>query len=209
MGWLESKLEKWARKITEYAGPGISEKVLAGGEILTNGTPEQRAEWSQQAIQRLAELVSDPKVREKIMLERSCVFVEEFGSEPLLKLRQIYKDTGSVDAVIDEMCADRCKYAKPYREGNIVYETKNPRYPDEFEKASTPEEKRKAYCHCPLAGKGQVPVPQPYCYCGGGWYAGIWEFIIQKPVRVELVKSVMKDDERCTFAVHLPEEVIR
>ncbi|MBN2381205.1 hypothetical protein JXM67_15505 [candidate division WOR-3 bacterium] len=203
MGWLEDKIQKWTRLIEEHTGQGISEKVLAGEGILAQATPEQRAEWSLQAMERFRELVPDLKVRERIMVERSCVFTEEFGEEPLLKLRQIYADTGSIEAVIDEMCADTYKYARPYVENNVIYETKNPRFPEEFEKAATPEEKRKAYCHCPLAGKGEVPMDPTYCFCGGGWYKGIWEFILEREVQIKLLKSVMKGDERCTFAVIL------
>lgn len=203
MGWLEDKMNKWGQRIEEYAGQGISEKVLAGCEKLGDCAAGELARWTRSAMQTLAELVPDEKIRQKIMLDRSCVFTEEFGEEPLLKLRQIYHDTGSVEAVIEEMCRDRYKYARPYVEESVIYETKNPRYPREFAEAKTAEEKRMAYCHCPLAGKGEVPIDEIYCYCGGGWYKGIWEFILERSVEIELVKSVMKGDECCTFAVRL------
>jgi hypothetical protein len=202
MGWLEDKLAKWERNIEEHAGPGISEKVLEGAETLAGGTPEQRAEWSRTAMERLLELVPDAETGERIMTDRACVFVEEFGEEPLLKLRSIFKEEG-LDAALETMCRDTYKYAKPYRDGNVVYETKNPSDPDAFATAKTPYEKQVAYCHCPLAKAAGTPVPQPYCCCGGGWYKGIWEFITEKPVRVELLESVMSGDDRCTFAVHL------
>ena len=41
-------------------------------------------------------------------------------------------------------------------------------------------------------------------YCGGGWYGDIWEFIVERPVRVDVLRSVMRGDDDCTFAVHLP-----
>jgi len=206
MGWLEDKMIKWDRLIEKNSGSGIAEKVLAGGEILAAATPEQRAEWFRKAMERFTELIPDLKVRERIMLERSCVFTDEFGEEPLLKLRQIYTDTGSIQAVIEEMYRDNYKYARPYVEDNVIYETKNPRYPEEFEKAATLDEKRMAYCHCPLAGKGQVPLDSTYCFCGGGWYKGIWEFILEREVQIKLLKSVMKGDECCTFAVVIAQE---
>ncbi len=203
MGWIEDKIAKWVRLIDEHAGKDTGEKVVEGWERLSEATPEQRAEWTARATKKLEELVPDLAARRRIMLERSCVFVEEFGEEPLLKLRRIYKDTGSLDAVIDQMCKDSYKYARPYLEDDVIYETKDPRFPEEFARAKTPEEKRKAYCHCPLAGKGGNPMDVCYCYCGGGWYKGIWEFILERPVEIKLLKSVMKGDECCTFAVHL------
>lgn len=207
MGWLEDKMAKWARLIDEHGGPGASEKVLEGHEGLGEADPEERAEWSRRAMERLAEAVPDVGTREKIMDGRACVFVEEFGEEPLLKLRKIYQETGGVEAVFEAMARDREKHGRPYREGNVIYEVKAPADAEAFANAQTPEEKRVAYCHCPLTRAAKTPVPQPYCYCGGGWYGGIWEFIVERPVRVELLKSVMNGDEHCAFAVHLPPEI--
>lgn len=206
MGWLEDKTAKWARLIDEQAGPGVSERLLEGHEGLAEASPEGRAAWSRQAMERLAEAVADVAAREKIMERRACVFVEEFGEEPLLELRKIYQETGDVDAVFEAMARDREKHSRPYREGDVVVEVKAPREAEAFAAAQTPEERRVAYCHCPLAraGAASSPAPEPYCCCGGGWYKGIWEFIVERPVRVEVLRSVMRGDDDCAFAVHLP-----
>jgi hypothetical protein len=206
MGWLEDKMAKWGRLIGEHAAPGAAERVLEGHENLAEATPEERAAWSQRAMGRLAEAVPDLDAREKIMEGRACVFVEEFGDEPLLGLREIYKKAGGVDAVFEAMARDREKHSRPYRDGDVVVEVKAPREPEAFAAARTAEERRVAYCHCPLVRAGAVatPQPEPYCCCGGGWYKLIWEFIVEKPVRVEVVRSVMRGDDDCAFAVHLP-----
>jgi hypothetical protein len=205
MGWLEDKMAKWARLIDEHGGPGISEKVLAGHEGLADATPEKRAAWSLGAMERLAEAVPDLGAREKIMDRRACVFVEEFGEEPLLELRQIYHETGELEAVFEAMARDREKHSRPYLDGDVIVEVKAPRDEEAFTAAQTPEEKRVAYCHCPLAraGAATAPLPEPYCYCGGGWYRRIWEFILERPIRVEVLKSVMRGDEHCAFAVYV------
>jgi hypothetical protein len=206
MGWLEDKMAKWARLIDEYAAPGASEKVLAGHEGLTEATPEGRAAWSLGAMERQTEAVPDARARENIMDRRACVFVEEFGEEPLLELRKIYRETGGVEAVFEAMARDREKHSRPYLDGDVIVEIKAPRDEEAFAAAQTPEEKRVAYCHCPLAwaGAAAAPLPDPYCCCGGGWYRGIWEFILERPVRVEVLKSVMRGDEHCAFAVRVP-----
>ena len=210
MGWLQDKMAKWARLVDEQGGPGISDKILKGHESLAEASPEERAAWSRVAMERLAEAVSDVGVREKIMEGRACVFVEEFGEEPLLKLRKIYQETGGVEAVFEAMARDREKHSRPYRDGDVIVEVKAPRDEEAFAAAQTPEEKRVAYCHCPLAraGAATAPLPDPYCCCGGGWYGGIWEFILERPVRVEVIRSVMRGDEHCAFAVHAPPGVI-
>jgi predicted hydrocarbon binding protein len=35
-------------------------------------------------------------------------------------------------------------------------------------------------------------ISPTYCYCGAGFYKGIWEEILQKPVEVKLLESVLK-----------------
>lgn len=205
MGWLEDKMAKWARLIEERGGAGKSEQVLEGHEGLAEATPEGRAAWSREAMARLAEAVPDLAAREKIMADRACVFVEEFGEAPLLELREVFKE-GGVEAVCEAMARDREKHSKPYRDGDVVMEIKAPREPEAFAAAQTEEERRVAYCHCPLAraGAATAPLPDPYCCCGGGWYEGIWAFILERPVRVEVLRSVMRGDDDCAFAVHLP-----
>ena len=73
-------------------------------------------------------------------------------------------------------------------------------------------EKRKLYCHCPRVRDmvDEDPrLPKTYCYCGAGFYQGIWETILDQPVKVEVLKSVMVGDEVCQIAIHLPESVIK
>lgn len=75
-----------------------------------------------------------------------------------------------------------------------------------------PQEKRQYYCHCPRvrdALKTGVTISATYCYCGAGFYKGIWEEILQEPVEVEVLKSVLKGDQVCTIAVHLPRHLIQ
>jgi predicted hydrocarbon binding protein len=47
-------------------------------------------------------------------------------------------------------------------------------------------------------------VPADYCYCGAGFYKDIWEEILQQPVEVELLSSVLQGDDTCQVAIHLP-----
>jgi predicted hydrocarbon binding protein len=46
-----------------------------------------------------------------------------------------------------------------------------------------------------------------FCFCGAGWFRQQWEGAIGKPVRIEVVKSVLKGDDVCQFAIHLPEDL--
>jgi hypothetical protein len=69
-----------------------------------------------------------------------------------------------------------------------------------------PEKKRALYCHCPRireAIASKTELSPTYCYCGAGFYKKIWEYILQQPVKVELLESVLKRDDVCRIAIHL------
>ena len=126
--------------------------------------------------------------------------------------QRVFKKTGdglrAVDAVIQFMADDPGWGEKPLRKGKIIYSSKAPRDPKAFEKATAAEEKRKAYCFCPIIRERlDKGMPVSFCYCGAGWYRQQWEGAIGKPVRIEIIESILKGDDRCQFAIHLPEDL--
>jgi hypothetical protein len=73
------------------------------------------------------------------------------------------------------------------------------------------EKKRQYYCHCPRIRdvlKSEETLPVTYCYCGAGYYKGIWEEVLQRPVEVELMESVLDGGEVCRIAISLPPETL-
>lgn len=95
------------------------------------------------------------------------------------------------------------------KKGDTIIATKIPKsgYLAEYMKETDPKKKRQLYCHCPRVRdvlKIKETISPTYCYCGAGFYKGIWEKILQKPVEVELLKSVLKGDDVCRIAVYLP-----
>jgi predicted hydrocarbon binding protein len=97
------------------------------------------------------------------------------------------------------------------RAGDNIVATKIPKsgFLVEYMNETDPERKRQYYCHCPrirdLLKSGDSLSPT-YCYCGAGYYKGIWEEILQQPVEVEVLESVLQGDEVCRIAVHLPQK---
>ena len=69
-----------------------------------------------------------------------------------------------------------------------------------------PEKRRQYYCHCPRvrdALENGETISPTYCYCGAGFYRAIWEEILQKPVEVEVLESVLDGGEVCKIAIRL------
>ena len=148
------------------------------------------------------------------MLSR-CAHVYPPGQ--LEKLKSVYEGARAesddpmqaVDAVRAFMRSDPgWNDDRSTREGYVVYHTKVPADPEAYEAAKTLVEKRAAYCFCPvLRDRLEEGMPLTYCYCGAGWFRQQWEAATGKPVRVEVVQSVLKGDEVCQFAIHLPEDL--
>ena len=112
------------------------------------------------------------------------------------------------DELIEEIVG-RGWGAAGIKRDNAIIATKIPKsgYLVEYMKETDPEKKQQYYCHCPRVRdvlKTSESISATYCYCGAGFYKGIWEEILQAPVEVEVLESVLKGDEVCTIAIHLP-----
>jgi hypothetical protein len=98
------------------------------------------------------------------------------------------------------------------REGNIIYETKIPYMAKQYLAETDQTLKRYYACHCPWARdavkNGDVTLAEIFCQCSGGFHKKPWEVVLGRPLRVEVLESVLKGDTRCRFAIYLPQEAV-
>ena len=229
----ENDFEKqWISKFSDCldrsAGEEIRKKVLQGSEKLTSDSPAaQVIEWTNQAMNRLDALVDEQKSIQ-IMTGCACRYPES----ELNEIRHAYAKTKDID-VAHNMLKDKfVSFLKNIlkledktvedvisrgwglagiRKGNTIIATKIPKSSNliEYMKEADPQKKRALYCHCPRirgAIRSSTRISPTYCYCGAGFYKAIWEYILQQPVKVELLESVLKGDDVCKVAIHLPAE---
>jgi len=203
----------FARDLERVLGKAERDTVMQGAEALhVESAPEERFQWAKAAMQRLDALADE---RQKYNVVSSCAHV--FPPGLLEKLKQVYAETRSqtddpfeaVDAVRAFMQADAgWGPDMPERQGHVIYHTKQPADLQAYEQAQTAEEKRAAYCFCPIIrARLDEGMPITYCYCGSGWFRQQWEAATGKPVTVDVIQSVLKGDLICQFAVHLPEDL--
>lgn len=203
MSWLSEKIRKWEESIDRYAGCGRGCRVTEGWQGLTND-PSILAGWSGEAQERLEAEVPDEAIRRRIMLERSCVFVEEFGDEDIRKLHQLFCETGSPERVVEEMRKSGDRFGDPVLERRTIVEVRKPRDPDAFAQARDARERQIAACFCPLIRETGKRISLDYCYCSAGWYRGIYEGIFGSPVEVTVEESLLNGDDRCRFTIRIP-----
>ena len=219
-----SWLAKFSRCLQEIAGKKIREEIMKGSEDLSDtSSQEEVITWSQKAMEKLDSLVDEKKI--DIMTGCAC----QYPVSDLDEIREIYEEKKDIDAVHCMLQEKFVSFLKDtlglddeligviiikgwglagVKKGDTIIATKIPKsgYLTQYLEEENPQKKRALYCHCPRvrgAVQSGTEISSTYCYCGAGFYKGIWEYILQRPVRVEVLQSVLQGDACCTIAIHL------
>lgn len=220
-------IAKFSHCLDEIADEKIRREVLKGSESPSYSSNRQEIiDWTIGAMKRLDALV-DEKKRIDIMLGCAC----QYPKSELQKIRKTYEETKDIELVLqmlhkqfisflkdslkldDELIKDTVNRGwglAGVKKGNTIIATKIPKsdYLTLYMKETDPDKKRALYCHCPrvrdILKTKDMKLSTTYCYCGAGFYKGIWEEIIGKPVKITVLETVMKGDDICQFAIHLP-----
>lgn len=219
-------LSKLSNRLDTVAGERIRREVMEGNEALSAySSPQEIIAWTKAAMSRIDSLIDDEKRRE-IMTGCAC----NYPKAELHRIRKEYEKTSDIDLAhqrlqeqfeallrnslglddaLAEVIINRSWGSAGVKEGDKIIATKIPKSGNliEYMRETDPEIKRQYYCHCPRVReilKTRETISTTYCYCGAGYYKGIWEEILQQPVEVEALQTVLNGDEVCQFAIHLP-----
>jgi len=205
MKWIERFIES----IDHFAGEAVRKKVMeASGKLRSSSSSAQKAEWIRKAMEKLEASV-DRETMKKIMIA-TCPHT--YPKRRIQKLKERYEKLGDIDKLLEIMCNDSSYkgasyYDHPIRKGNTIYMTKVPYNPQTYNDAKTRQEKQLAYCHCPwikaaiTANKKVTPL---FCYCSASWDKQLLEGVLEKQMQAELVECLLRGDDHCTHAFHLP-----
>jgi predicted hydrocarbon binding protein len=218
-------LAKFSSGLDAIAGEGIRSRVMKGSKALSSRSSRQEViDWSKGAMERLDRLVDEEK-RKDIMTGCAC----QYPKSALKEIREACEATRDIDLahqmlqeqfesllkdslkLSDELIAEivgRGWSSAGIKKGHTIIATKIPKsgYLVEYMKEADPARKRQFYCHCPRVRevlKTSETISRTYCYCGAGFYKGIWEEILQEPVEVEVLQTVLQGDDVCKIAIHL------
>jgi len=209
-------LHDWAKllatNLDRVLGEEARRQVMQGvDEPGVESTLDERFRWVQEMMERLERSLSEDQ---KYDVVSGCAHV--FPQQQIDKLRAVYVDARAetedpleaVDAVIEFMDQDPGWGKRPLREGRIIYSAKAPRDAQAYEDAQSEAERKSAYCFCPIVrNRLEQDMPPTFCYCGAGWYRRQWEGATGRAVKVAIVKSILKGDDECQFAIHLPQDL--
>jgi hypothetical protein len=220
-------IAQFSRCLSEIAGQSIERQVIQKDQRHLAGARRQQViDWTIEAMGRLDALVNHSG-RVKIMVGCAC----QYPKSELEMMKKAYAETKNIDLVhrmlhrqFVSFLVARLKLDKELidtilqrgwglagvREGNTITATKIPKsaFLVKYFEETDSQRRRQLYCHC-VRVRDLLKTPQrrlspTYCYCGAGFYKGIWDEILQEPVEVEVLSTVMDGDDVCQFAIHLP-----
>jgi hypothetical protein len=194
--------KRLASSLDRVLGENARRKILKDREKLftIESNNEERTQWLKSVIERIDQTA---KEYEKYDILSYCA--HNFSQKRIDSLKSIYKETGDLDEVLKEMHKDYAWYEDPVRKDNVIYVTKIPYNPEGYKKAQTLEEKQANYCHCPLVRNHfNEEISPTFCNCSAGWYRQLWEGILGRPVNIKILRSLIKGDQNCEFAISLP-----
>lgn len=207
----------WRRKLKKSIkrGPDASD-----GMALYKSLDRDALLWTKAFMKAAADRYEEEELK-RLLLSCAC----RYPKEKLKELRGLYEVTGNlaiVHGLLQAKFEEEIKTAKGldkadlafFREkgwglagvlnGREIVATKIPADFQAWREAETCEKRAEAYCHCPRIRrifKEGGALDHRYCYCGGGYYKALWEDITGKPVRIEILKSLLKGDGVCSFKV--------
>ena len=209
-------LHDWAalfvKSLDDVLGPEARDRLIGEGPAPTvTSTLDERFRWVKAMMEQMDGLASEEETCDVVS---HCAHV--FPQEQVDKLRAVYEAAqvkshdllDAVDAVLRFMEEDPGWGSAPSREGRVLYATKAPRDAEGYANADTEAERRRAYCFCPIIrNRLHQGMPPTFCNCGAGWYRQQWEGAFGMPVRVEIVKSLLRGDDVCQFGIQLPRDL--
>jgi len=161
--------------------------------------------------------LEDQWFQDEKQLYLDCQNLDEFldrNEQNFIALLERLKNEGELfftqeitDKVI-EYVRSQPLIARGVREGDILYEIKIPHMTKEYLAETDEQMRRYYYCHCPWVKEalktGDARISPTFCSCSAGFHKKRWEMIFDQPLRAEIVESVLKGDQWCKIAIHLP-----
>lgn len=225
-------------RLGEHVGDEKRDEILPKENLPPLGMPDtEKMKVTREVVEKM-EKVLDPSDCKKILADVAHGLPRDFRKgerEKFLKAGSIdeylkqkrenaiaelekHRDEGSLfynqyitdDAV--EFVKSRPDVLSGERRENTIYHTKIPYMVQEYLEATDERMKRYYACHCAWARESildnDVDVSASFCHCSGGFTKMPWEAAIDQPLEYEMVKSVLKGDDECSFIIQLPEDVI-
>ncbi len=175
------RIRRFETSLLDNTNKDVQEKLHPDINLYANlTTPGQTATWIKNIVDRLTEVAGE-EVARKVMENcgRQCI-----GQSILVKARKIKSYSKDLDDLLVRLNDAHIGGGELYREDRIIHASY----------------KR---CFCGSVNKFRQPISTVYCQCSCGWYKTLFDNLLDNPVRVELIDSIIHGADACNFAIYL------
>jgi predicted hydrocarbon binding protein len=156
-------------------------------QLLQNRVPYDTLSTGTQTARWIGNLVDDMAVEigadgAKAVMEacgQQCI-----GQSVIDKARRLKQDSSDIDEFLENLNHEHIGGGKLWRENDVIYAS--------YER-----------CYCGSVSKTRQPISTIYCQCSCGWYKKLFEATLEKPVKVELLDSIIHGADTCQFIIHI------
>lgn len=185
-------IDELGRYLDELAGKNARKKVLEGSKQLTSVLDSRQvAMWLKGAMERLDAAV-DKKIGKRVMERcgRSCAEASE-TLERVVAKRKKYKSLAKFLEAEKRTLLPGMRFE---REGKILYQYYLPQ-------SFSP----RLRCFCSLLEglPAEENISPTYCHCSKGFVMKMWESILGKAVKVEVIATAATGAKECKFKIYL------
>jgi predicted hydrocarbon binding protein len=179
--------------IEKFAGKSVRERVMEGSDEISPNTDKVKvAEWVKDAMDRL-DKATGKKVRTQIMENcgYNCSAVNKGVIERAKARRKKYK---TVDEFLKAEQLNPMTGTRLEKKGDVLHQFYTPRLYT-----------RPMRCYCSLLRSlpEDQKVSLTYCHCSKGFVKKFWEGVLEREVKVEIIKSAVSGAMECEFAIYL------
>jgi predicted hydrocarbon binding protein len=149
------------------------------GLMPASSKPDEKAKFAKCLMDNFEKQFS-ADIRTKVLENcgRGCI-----GTTIIEKTRRIKKKTRNLDEFVSGLNQQRIGGGRLRHGHGKIYV--------EYEK-----------CYCGMVSKTKEKFSSTYCNCSRGWLLELFERVFEKPVKVELLQSVIQGAPNCKFVIY-------
>jgi hypothetical protein len=232
-------MENLSKRLCEDYGEDFRNKIFEGTPLPALGLhPRKKPEYTKKLLPRLIENIGITRCaaflnkglrdryeewrkpdREKFLTSKN---IDEFlrnKRQEYVKELEEHLEKGSL-YFTQEITKEVLDFVKDdplievgVRKGDRILVKKIPHMAKEYLMEPDQQKKRYFYCHCPWVKEALLESEQPidpvFCNCSAGYYKAYWEIVLDQPVEVAVLESILHGDPVCTFEVILPKDIVK
>jgi len=182
----EESIVPWSvDRFTNCLKPYVKQDEIAKlaancGQISPSSSPEKKAAFVKCLMDNFEkQFPEDMRTRVMENCGRNCI-----GTSVIEKAKRIKKKAKNLDELVDDLNKAHIGGGKLRLEDGMIHGL--------YEK-----------CYCGAVSKTKERFSSTYCNCSRGWLLELFEKLLEKPVQVDLLESIVQGAKTCKFVIRI------